>query len=509
MRHFLRPFPILGPPMPAAWQEYWTFRLVDQETGAAVPGVPVTVREEGGGSAGHWVSDADGLVRIPKHDRARLRLRVGLRADDTIDLDARSLPDDPVPLAAPPRDDVEPVTAKPVAAPSPAPATRDKPGYITRFARIGVFAADADVMTPRAESPRAAFAERGTGGEAVRYGCLFEIEQHWQSQGFHAGDVLYSLSLGPGDEAKVAVLDSRWRRKADNRDRPVQIVGKMIAAPTVGDGLDAVPLEAFVLSDLQGAATETGHYITHRTTRAADALRRRPLGVTELDGPAPQGSTQRTVRNMRADGVLTYHFVEPVERFRVVTRTPHLRPAILIPFRLPNIATPEVAQRFSHALRRALLDRALLPDLERLVKGDGDAAGDARIYAHMSTHLSYYSATIIAAGDPVERSQALGKLKDAAGRALTDVIENVVVGRVGHYVAFPLRSLELAPPPWHALLSSDQARLLRASEETTVTLPIPGVWLRVQLSAALPENEMMGEGVREEESGRESKRMRR
>lgn len=481
--------------MPATWQDYWTFRLVDQDTGAAVSGVPVTVREEGGGTAGHWVSDADGLVRIPKHDRPRLRLRVGLRAEDTIDLDARSLPDDPIPLAAPPRTDSD-GPAQPAPQAAAQSSSRDKPGHVTRFARIGVLTADSEVMdvnvTPLSLSRR--------GEQGVRYGGLFEIEQHWQSQGFHAGDVLFSLSLGPGDEAKVAVLDGRWRRKPDNRDRPVQIIAKMIAAPSVGDGLDAVPLEPFVVTELQAAAAETGQYLAHRTARAADALRRRPLGVTELEGDAPAGSTQRTVRNMRADGVLTYHFVEPVERFRVVTRTPRLRPAILVPFKLPNIATADVVRRFGHALRRALLDRGLLPDLERLIAGTADRESTGLLFAHMDTHLSYYSATIIAAGDPLERAQALAKVKDGAGRPLTDVIENLVVGRVGNYVAFPLRSVDFAPPEWQAVLKSDAARLLRASEETALTLPIPGVWLRVQLSAAVPEVEMgMGESEREGE----------
>ena len=89
-------------------------------------------------------------------------------------------------------------------------------------------------------------------------------------------------------------------------------------------------------------------------------------------------------------------------------------------------------------------------------------------------------------------------------------IENVVVGRVGHYVAFPLRTLDYAPPEWKSLLRSDAARLLRAFEETAVTLPVPGVWLRVQLSAAVPEGEaVMGEAAdREEETGRVSRRRR-
>ena len=38
--------------MPATWQQHWTFRIVDQDSGASVAGVPVTVLEDGG-SPGH------------------------------------------------------------------------------------------------------------------------------------------------------------------------------------------------------------------------------------------------------------------------------------------------------------------------------------------------------------------------------------------------------------------------------------------------------------------------
>src|SRR5881628_751102 len=87
--------------MTGRWQDSWTFRIVDQDSGASVSGVPVAVLDEGGRSAGVWVSDVDGTVRIPKHDRPRLRLRVGLHNDEVIELDARSLPDEPVPIVAP------------------------------------------------------------------------------------------------------------------------------------------------------------------------------------------------------------------------------------------------------------------------------------------------------------------------------------------------------------------------------------------------------------------------
>src|SRR5712691_10529555 len=139
-----------------AWQDSWTFRIVDQDTGAAVPGVPVSVLESGGRAGGYWVSDSDGLVRIPKHDQPRLRLRVGLRNEEAIEFDARSLPDDPIPLTAP-RDlsvsrtaaAAAPVAAAPPPLPTPSPspspspvstpAAQPPPGHLMRFVRISVF----------------------------------------------------------------------------------------------------------------------------------------------------------------------------------------------------------------------------------------------------------------------------------------------------------------------------------------------------------------------------------
>src|SRR5574341_1303362 len=452
------------------WQDSWTFRIVDQETGAAIPGVPVTVLDDGGRSAGFWVSDVDGIVRIPKHDRPRLRLRVGLRSEDTIELDARSLPDDPVPLIAPHGGvGTEAPTPEPPVASAPG-----QPGHVVRFARIGLSPEDQDLAaSPAPESG------------PIRYGVLLEVEQIWQSLGSQAGDLLYSVALGPGDEARVSISDGRWRKKPDWRERPLQIVGKMIAARVLGDGMDAVPLEAFVVPDLQAAAAETVRYLAQRTVRMTESLRGRPLGVNEVEGAHTGGGSLRTVRNMRSDGVLTYHFVEPIERYRVIVRTPRLRPAILVPFRLPNLATRDVVRRFGYALKRALRDRAFLPDLEHVVTADAPAPEiEARLYAHIAANLPYYSATIIAAGDPAERFFALAKLRDAEGRVLTDLIENTVVGRVGNYVVFPLRSLEATTPAWRAALSGEVAQHLRAFQEAVVTLPLPGVWLRAQLSPA-------------------------
>jgi hypothetical protein len=463
------------------WQDSWTFRIVDQDTGAAVPGVPVSVLESGGRSGGYWVSDSDGLVRIPKHDQPRLRLRVGLRNEEPIEFDARSLPDDPIPLTAP-RDlsvaasaaAAAPAASQPPAIPAITPAAQHQPGHIMRFARIGVFPKDQDIAAESSPDPT-----------SVRYGVLIEIELVWQSLGAEAGATLYSISLGPGEEVKLAISDGRWRKSPDARERPLQIVAKMVGARQIGDGLDAVPLDVCVATDLQSAAADTITLLAERTVRNCEALRRRALGITELNGEKAADATLRTLRNMRSEGVLTYHFVEPIERHRVIVRTPRFRPALLVPFRLPNIATREVVQRFGHALRRNLLDRTLGADFD-LVRGPDavPAAVEQRVYAHIAAHLAYYSATIIAAGDPAERFFALAKLRDPRGHPLTDLIENTVVDRVGNYVAFPLRSVAHTSAAWRSVLTSSEAQPARASQEFIVTLPVPGVWLRSELFPA-------------------------
>jgi hypothetical protein len=495
-----------------SWQDSWTFRIVDQDTGAAVPGVPVSVLQEGGRGGGYWVSDGDGLVRIPKHDYARLRLRVGLRNEETIELDARSLPDDPIPLTAPrdlPLAGAAPAPSAPALA-SSAPSAPPQPGRLVRFARIGVFPQDRDITGAPDVAHIAAPPPSPSGDPAsVRYGVLFDLDLIWQSLGAQAGDTLYSVSLGPGEEVKLAVSDGRWRKKPDARERSLQIVAKMVGARQLGDSLDAVPLDPCVSSDLPGAAVETARFLAERTAQMCESLRRRPLGITELEGEKPAGTAVRTLRNMRSEGVLTYHFVEPVERYRVIVRTPRLRAAMLVPFRLPNIATREVVRRFGYALRRSLLDRALASDVDQLLDADQPPpAAEQRVYAHIAAHLAYYSATIIAAGDPAERFFALAKLRDPRGRPLTDVIENVVVGRVGNYVAFPLRSDDFTTPEWRTALTAASNAPARASQEVGVTLPIPGVWLRSELFPAQVAAEEDSGAERKPEEGRVERRKR-
>src|SRR3989442_919798 len=190
-----------------------------------------------------------------------------------------------------------------------------------------------------------------------------------------------------------------------------------------------------------------------RRGRWAQGRRRGPLGVVDAPADTPATGAIRHVRNTTRDRLVTFHFFEPLERFKVMVRSPRARPVLFVPFRLPHVATPDVVQRFGYLFRRTLLDRGLLPDLERLLTGDEPSAAPSsaprsRLLEHIEANLLYYSTAIISAGDPAARHVALSKLRDPAGRPLTDVVENTVIGRVGNAIALPLRSAGELPVQW-------------------------------------------------------------
>ena len=488
--------------MASSEKEIWVFRIVHQDTGKPAQGVPVTVLDVGGSPAGYWVSEADGTVAIPRRDVAKLRLRVGLRNEEPIELITATLGEGPIDLAAPtwlPRNPSgggeRAAPAAPAATPRPA-EPHEVPGHVLYFQRLVMFAERVPEGRGATPSPVADFfavpSDRST---ALRYGALVELEESWQSLGVQWGELLYSVSLTPGDEARLAVLDGRWRREAEARERPLQILARMVGSSMLGDLVTALgtdlQLDPLTLSEpaLESAVTDTVQLIRDRTERMSSALRRRPLGVVDANHEAPSQAAIRTVRNTSPDRVVTFHFFEPLERFKVMVRTPRVRPVIFVPFRLPNLATPDVVRRFGYIFRRTLLDRALQPDLDRLLGSDDGWSGEGtgatggarnRLLDHIEANLLYYSTAIISAGDPASRYAALAKLRDPSGRPLTDLVENTVLGRIGNAIALPLRSAAQLPREWQDALAAYTARPPRVSEGFTVTIPHPGVWVTAQ-----------------------------
>ncbi len=492
--------------------EVWLFRIVHQDTGKPAQGVPVTVLDRAGNAEGHWVSDADGTVAIPRRDTVKLRLRVGLRSEEPIELSTATLGEGPTPLAAPTHlpltigsighSGERAVHDAPAAQPPPPRAAEqpEVPGHVLYFQRLVMFAeraASGRSPMPGGASPSPRdgaidfFSPATDGPPAMRYGVLVEVEEYWQSLGVLWGELLYSVTLTPGDEAKLAVLDGRWRREAEGRERPLQILARMVGTSMLGDLITALrpelQLDPLTVAEpgLEAVATDTVQMIRDRTERMSHALRRRPLGVVDAPADTPATGAIRHVRNTTRDRLVTFHFFEPLERFKVMVRSPSVRPVVFVPFRLPNVATPDVVRRFGYLFRRTLLDRGMLPDLERLLSGDEPSVAPAggprtRLLEHIEANLLYYSTAIISAGDPAARHVALSKLRDPAGRPLTDVVENTVIGRVGSAIALPLRSAEELPVQWRDTLAHYQARPLRVSDGFVVTIPHPGVWVSAQ-----------------------------
>ncbi len=495
--------------------DVWLFRIVHQDTGKPAQGVPVTVLDKAGNAAGHWVSEPDGTVAIPRRDTARLRIRVGLRSEDPIEIATATLGDEPTPLAAPAqlppslslvsdRPAREPLA--PEAGPAPQPARPpeqpqvEAAGHVLYFQRLVLFAEGTAAGAGSAAADF--FAPVRDGPTVLRYGALIDVEQFWQSLGVQWGELLYSVTLTPGDEAKLSVLDGRWRREADGRERPLQILARMVGTSMLGDLATTLrpelELDPLMLTEpgIEAAAADTVQMIRDRTERMSHALRRRPLGVVDAAADAPTAGAVRHVRNTTRDRLVTFHFFEPLERFKVLVRSPRARPVIFVPFRLPNLATPDVVRQFGYLFRRTLLDRGLLPALDRLLGEDRptDAgAARTRLLEHIESNLLYYSTVIIAVGDPAARYVALAKLRDPAGRPLTDVAENTVVGRVGNAIALPLRPGAGLPPEWHEALAAYEARPLRVSDGFVVTIPHPGVWVSAQAHEPMQQQQADGQ----------------
>src|SRR2546426_11696757 len=220
--------------MASSEKEIWVFRIVHQDTGKPAQGVPVTVLDVGGSPAGYWVSEADGTVAIPRRDVAKLRLRVGLRNEEPIELITATLGEGPIDLAAPtwlPRTQSGgSERAAPASAPAPAATPRpaephEVPGHVLYFQRLVMFAERGPEGRGATPSPVADFfavpSDRST---ALRYGALVELQESWQSLRAQWGELLYRVSLTPGDEARLPALDGRWRREAEARERPLQIL---------------------------------------------------------------------------------------------------------------------------------------------------------------------------------------------------------------------------------------------------------------------------------------------
>jgi hypothetical protein len=370
-------------------QQTWPLRVVQPGSHAPAAGVPVSLLDAAGNPAGYWVSDAQGLVPIPRIDATTVRLRVGLRSEEPLEVSVAMLEGGNAEVAAPTSLLPAPTEQRVPAAGARTLAPVEAVGHdlTLRFSRLAVLPLEEEAETTSptlaSQSPIDFFESPAPATRGVRYGALVELELYWQSLGYAAGDLLYTGTLAGGEELAFDVYDARWRwswgptRAASRPARPVELIARLIAGSTLANALTtedgALPLDPFTLppstngTGLSNAAVECVRELLERTGHAASTLRRRALRVSEAMGPSPNGAVRRVIKNPDAARPLGVHFFEPVERFRIGARAARVRPAVLIPFQLPNLATRATVQRFATPMRRVLLDRTLLPDLDWVI----------------------------------------------------------------------------------------------------------------------------------------------
>jgi len=376
--------------------ESWTLRVVHPETREPVSGVPVSLLDAAGNPAGYWVTDINGVVALPRIDATRILVRVGLRSEPPKEVEVAALDSGTVVVTAPPA--LLPATSGerlPVeqsrSTSGDAAAIGGGASPTLRFSRLAVLPLEAESITGLAAQVDF-FQSPVPSGSGIRYGALLEMELYWQSLGYAAGDLLYTGTLSPGEELAFDVFDARWRwtwgpsRSANRPARPLELIARLIAGTTLANALagedGALPLDPVNLPDgpaaIPAAAAESVRELVQRAGYAAGSLRRRALRIVEATTDQPAADCQRRVVRNPDSRPLAFHYFEPVERFRVGARSARIRPAVLIPFQLPNLATRAQVQRFGSTLRRVLLERNLIPDLDWVV-GIGRRPLDASV----------------------------------------------------------------------------------------------------------------------------------
>jgi len=383
--------------------ETWTIRVLIADGGGPAAGVPVTLLDARGDPAGHWTSDAGGQVTLSRQVGDRVHLRLGLRNEPPLTIEAKELDRGVFDVTAP----RSALPAVPERETTPRARERferaETPGHVLTFARLLVAPSETpepapDGMGSALTGPVDLFEGPEPSAETPRYGLLLEMEQYWEAAGHATGDLLYTAHVMPGEELRVAVTDRRWTPGLP--ERPIEAVAGLVADAGPLDGvrtdgvrsiepLSLVPAPSGAIH-VGPAVIETATTLAERAVRAGHLLRRRPLEVRLVSpGTEAPDAVVRTLRNPHSDRPLAYHFYEALSRFRVFTRLAHVRPVVLVPFRLPALATRGAVRQYAPLLRRVLLDDALRPDLDRLLAdaattpvGDTPPVSELRLIAH-------------------------------------------------------------------------------------------------------------------------------
>lgn len=262
---------------------------------------------------------------------------------------------------------------------------------------------------------------------AYKLAQLAEYQTVWLPLGHGLGDVLYSLTLAPGEATRMAVLD--WGRdesnvRTESTTADEDLMHGMRRDRTVDEVADAAIREYQRGESFQGGTAGVGGYggqgsgsmwgvtgshavgyasassegertvAAQNAQRLADAMAQASHAVRSLRSTVVVQATQtekaaaqtRFVRNYNHSHAMTVLYYQVVRHYLLTTRVSRWRDVILLRRPLPEFAQivqvtrpgevpgwMRAAQRHADVLRAALLDKSLADEIDLLSETNDEA----------------------------------------------------------------------------------------------------------------------------------------
>ena len=270
------------------------------------------------------------------------------------------------------------------------------------------------------------------GYARIKFADVLDYRQRWYAIGHSLGEIKYSLPLAPGESTQLAVIE--WSRNDaasrfdsvtakenllhwQNRDRTIEETIDAGLKESQGGWSWAGGLSSGMAYDAKTYGQYTGNWAAGGGTSnswgnrdlAADSLQELHDTIAQstsythsLNSAVIIQASQAEMNNVQTRRVanhnhchaLTIQYYEILRHFRLCTEFVGKRHAALIPFSTITLATRDIAIRFRTILEQALLDRALLPFFDALVRLDLDLYPDELGDSGNSATPTYFTGTL-------------------------------------------------------------------------------------------------------------------
>lgn len=224
---------------------------------------------------------------------------------------------------------------------------------------------------------------------SYNFGFVSTYRQHWEPQGFQAGELISTLPLSPGEVRKVTIRHSvkseteqkskTVRSEKDTRDRKdtskaTGEINRKVDSKLSGKFGTKVKYKSFEatgeFSSDQGAESSRLKTELREAVKASvqEYSDERTVDVSAATNEEIENQNEVEIRNPNNELTVTYLFYELQQRFFVKERLHNVAPVVMVAFEVPapHEITEAWLMRHEWILRDALLDEKLAGTLAML-----------------------------------------------------------------------------------------------------------------------------------------------